>query len=688
MPQTANHLIDEKSPYLLQHAYNPVEWYPWGDAAFQKAREEDKPLFLSIGYSTCHWCHVMEHESFSDPEVAELINDAFVAVKVDREERPDIDQIYMTTCQMVTGGGGWPLTIFLTPDRKPFFTGTYIPKTSRFGRVGLMELLPRVKSLWDTRREELLRSAEQITRALKSNPGAAPGNDLGEETLIAGYEQFDRQYDQVWGGFGEAPKFPSPHSYMFLLRYGVRNGNSHALEMVSRSLDRMRVSGLFDHVGGGFHRYATDRQWRVPHFEKMLYDQALLILVYTEAFLATGNPLFRETASKTVAYVCRDLLAPEDAFYAAEDADSEGEEGKFYLWTWSELETVLDESERHWLQTVYHITPEGNFQEESTGQRTGANIVYRTHTDVDQAIEKQVFNKLFRHREKRPRPARDEKILTDWNGLMIAALSYYGKSVGDEEAISRARRVTTFILEHMRPGPGRLLHRYREGDAAIDATVNDYVYLVWGLLELYEASYETDHLKQARELMDELVARFWDPAGGFFYTASEATDVLVRQKDYMDGAIPSANSVAMMNLLRLARYLGDVVYEQRAAHVQRSAAKSVQKHPTAFAHLLSATAFALGPVYEVVITGMADQTDTRNMIDALNRSYLPNTVRLFKPADQQHPDIEDLADFTRDQIPIQGSSTAYICRHHYCLQPTTDIDEMLEILTSGSAAGD
>ncbi len=606
-PRTANHLIDEKSPYLLQHAYNPVEWYPWGDDAFQKARDEDKPVFLSIGYSTCHWCHVMEHESFADPAVAELINTAFVAVKVDREERPDIDQVYMTTCQMVTGGGGWPLTIFLTSDRKPFFTGTYIPKTSRFGRVGLMELIPRVKTLWDTRREELLRSAEQITRALKSNPGADPGNDLGEEALVAGYEQFDRQYDQVWGGFGEAPKFPSPHSYMFLLRYGVRNGNTHALDMVSRSLNRMRLSGLYDHVGGGFHRYATDRQWRVPHFEKMLYDQALLILVYTEAFLATGNPVFRETAASTVTYVCRDLLSPEGAFYAAEDADSEGEEGKYYLWTWSELATVLDESELDWVQDVYNVTPEGNYQHASSGQRTGANILYRTHTDVDQSREKQIVEKLLRHRQNRPRPARDEKILTDWNGLMVAALSYYGKSIGDEEAISRAQQVAMFLLDHMRPEPRRLLHRYREGDAAIEATVNDYAYLVWGLLELYEASFKTDPLVTARELTDELVDCFWDPTGGFYYTANEATDVLVRQKDYMDGAIPSANSVAMMNLLRLARYLGDVVYEQRAAHVQRSAAKSVQKHPTAFAHMLSATAFALGPVYEVVITGMTGQ---------------------------------------------------------------------------------
>ncbi|MFH1125034.1 MAG: thioredoxin domain-containing protein, partial [Pseudomonadota bacterium] len=431
----SNRLIHEKSPYLLQHAHNPVNWLPWGHEAFEKAHRENKPIFLSIGYSTCHWCHVMEKESFEDPEVAGLLNETFVSIKVDREERPDLDHVYMTACQMLTGSGGWPLTIVMTPDKRPFFAATYIPKGSRFGRTGMMELIPRLRDTWRTRRDEVLASAESITQSLQGLEKESQGGDLDRSVLDRAYEELSKRFDKTYGGFSNAPKFPTPHNFFFMLRFWKRTGNSEALKMVEKTLQKIRWGGIYDQVGFGFHRYSTDREWLVPHFEKMLYDQAMLALAYLETYQAAGEGVYGDTAREIFEYVLRDMTSPEGAFYSAEDADSEGEEGKFYVWTREELRQILGEEEADLIAKVFHVEKSGNFREEATGENTGANILYlgrpiseiaadlgMPRPDLEKAMES-ARKKLFEARKKRVHPHKDDKVLTDWNGLMIAAFA-------------------------------------------------------------------------------------------------------------------------------------------------------------------------------------------------------------------------------------------------------------------------
>jgi len=453
-----NHLANEKSPYLLQHADNPVDWYPWGEEAFTKAKEEDKPIFLSIGYSTCHWCHVMEEESFEDTAVANLMNDAFVCIKVDREERPDIDNIYMTVCQLLTGGGGWPLTIIMTPDKKPFFAGTYFPKESRFGRQGLMELIPQLKDAWKNQRDKILKSAGEVTQLLESYTGDAAGTELDESTLNLTYNQLLERYDKQFGGFGTAPKFPTPHHLLYLLRYWKRTGNEKALEMVENTLRSMRRGGIYDQVGFGFHRYSTDFQWHLPHFEKMLYDQALLAIAYTEGYQATGKREYRNTAEEIFTYVLRDMTSPKGGFYSAEDADSEGEEGKFYLWSDAELRNVLGAKDADRFIKIFNVEATGNFVDQSMGDKTGTNILYLKKTtgeisaELKIPLEKvEIFinssrEKLFKHREKRIHPYKDDKILTDWNGLMISALAKGSQVFNEPRYEIAARNAVDFIL--------------------------------------------------------------------------------------------------------------------------------------------------------------------------------------------------------------------------------------------------
>ncbi len=459
-----NRLKNEKSPYLLQHADNPVDWYPWGPEAFEKARQEDKPIFLSIGYSTCHWCHVMEHESFEDEEVARLLNQTFVSIKVDREERPDIDQLYMTVAQLMTGGGGWPLNIFMTPDKEPFFAATYIPKENRYGRLGLMELIPRVDELWRTSRQELLSSADRIVAALKQVSESQGSSLLDASVLDKAYQQLLDSFDKDLGGFGSAPKFPSPHNFYFLLRYWQRSGREEALDMVEKTLQAMRAGGIYDHVGFGFHRYSTDAGWLVPHFEKMLYDQALLTLAYTEVFQATGKSFYQTTAREILSYILRDMQSPEGAFYSAEDADSEGEEGKFYLWSYDELENLLSDRELDHLVRHFGIKPEGNFLDQDGGSSSGLNILHwsRRANEAQEDFEA-IRKKLFDYREKRIHPLKDDKILTSWNGLMIAALARAGGAFSEKAYTDAAEKAASFILAQMRDGRGRLLHRFRGG---------------------------------------------------------------------------------------------------------------------------------------------------------------------------------------------------------------------------------
>ncbi|HEX3036534.1 MAG TPA: thioredoxin domain-containing protein [Thermodesulfobacteriota bacterium] len=696
MQRKHNRLKLEKSPYLLQHAYNPVDWYPWGEEAFQKAREEDKPIFLSIGYSTCHWCHVMERESFEDPEVAKLINDAFVSIKVDREERPDLDNIYMTVCQVLTGHGGWPLTIIMTPDKKPFFVGTYFPKENRFGRIGMLDLVPRIQEIWTTRRDEIFNSADQIVSALKGESRYLQGEEeIDESALRVAYKQLIERFDTVHGGFGRAPKFPTPHNFLFVLRYWKRSGDTGALNIVEKTLEAMRRGGIYDHLGFGFHRYSTDQEWLVPHFEKMLYDQALLSMVYLEAYQATGKEEYEKTAREIFAYVLRDMTAPEGGFYSAEDADSEGVEGKFYLWTEKEIRDVLNGEEADLLIQVFNVEEEGNFTEEATGEKTGGNILHlrkplagiasllnMTTEELESRIES-ARGKLFSVREKRVHPYKDDKILTDWNGLMIAALAKGGQIFDDVKYTEAAGRAANFILKDMRNQEGRLLHRYREGEAGIQANVDDYAFLIWGLLELYETTFNVGYLKTALDLNGTLIEHFWDDTnGGFYFTPDDGEDLLVRQKEIYDGAVPSGNSVAMLNLIRLGRITANSDLEQKAAKIGRAFSTRVKQAPMAYTQLMVALDFGLGPSYEVIIAGNSQADDTKNMLKALRNQFIPNKVVLLRPVETESPEITHIAEYTKDQLSLNGGATAYVCRNYECEFPTTDIGKMLEFLKS------
>jgi hypothetical protein len=696
MAGVPNKLISEKSPYLLQHAHNPVEWHPWGPEAFERAKKENKPIFLSIGYSTCHWCHVMEQESFEDPEVAQLMNETFVCIKVDREERPDIDSIYMAVCQMMTGRGGWPMTIIMTPDTKPFFAATYIPKETRFGQAGMKELVPSIRALWEGKQEELFSSAEQITSALTQIASESPSltGELGESTLKTAYEHLSHLYDEQYGGFGTSPKFPTPHNLMFLLRYWRRTGDGRALEMAEKTLQRMRRGGICDHVGFGFHRYSTDGRWFLPHFEKMLYDQALLAMAYTEAYQATeGTAEYEQTAREIFEYVLRDMTDPAGGFYSAEDADSESEEGKFYLWTQEEVKDILSKEEAELVNIVFNIHKEGNFAEEATGRKTGGNILYlkKSLREIasDLAIPQEELGKtleeartkLFNAREKRVHPHKDDKILTDWNGLMIAALAKGAQVFGESLYEEAARRAADFILTSMVDAGGRLYHRYRDGEGAIAAFLDDYAFLTWGLIELYEATFETSYLQRALDLNAIMLKHFWDEEkGGFYFTADDADIILTRKKEIYDGAVPSGNAVAMLNLLRLARLTAHSELEEKAAHIPRTFSNAVSQSPGAFTQLMVALDFALGSSYEVVIVGDPDAEDTKAMIKNLRKAFAPSKVVLFRPAEEARADIISVAEFTKDLTRIGNKATAYVCRSFRCELPTTEAHQMLALL--------
>jgi len=688
-----NHLTNEASPYLRQHAHNPVDWYPWGPEAFERAQREDKPIFLSIGYSTCHWCHVMAHESFEHPEVARLMNEAFVSIKVDREERPDIDNVYMSACQVMTGSGGWPLSIIITPHKKPFFAATYIPKEGRFGLIGMMELIPHIRELWKTRRGEALNLSNEIAAVLQQTSQETPGEELDEATLELAYEQLAKRFDGQHAGFSSAPKFPTPHNLLFLLRYWKRGGKIAALEMVEKTLQAMWRGGIYDHVGFGFHRYSTDSQWLVPHFEKMLCDQAMLAMAYTEAYQATGKEDYGKTSREIFTYVLRDMTAPEGGFCSAEDADSEGEEGKFYLWTQEEVRQALSNEEADFVAEVFNIEKDGNFAEQATGRRSGVNILHLRKTlgelasDLNlsqqdlQAHLEVIRQKLFAYREKRVHPMKDDKILTDWNGLMLAALAKGAQAFDEPEYAEAARRAADFILGNMRKPDGRLLHRYRDGQAGVEANLDDYAFLVWGLIELYEAIFEARHLEVALELTSEMVRHFWDEDGGGLYlTPDDGESLFVRKKEIYDGAIPSGNSVAMLNLLRLGRMTATSDLEEKAARIGSAFSGSVKQLPSAHTQLMVALDFGVGPCYEVVIAGKAQAEDTKAMAKALRTRFLPNKVVLLNPGERESPEIAKLAEFTKNQSSIGGKATAYVCSNYNCKLPTTDIGKMLELL--------
>ena len=661
-----NRLIDEKSPYLLQHAYNPVDWYPWGEEAFLRAEVEDKPVFLSIGYSTCHWCHVMEHECFTDSRVAELINEAFINIKVDREERPDIDGVYMAVSQMLTGGGGWPLTIIMTPDKRPFYAATYIPKESGYGRIGMLDLVPQIKNYWMNQRERL----ESISENVAHNLGHI--NEGDEEIPVTVFDTafmlLDDLYDDKFGGFGSAPKFPSPHNLLYLLRYWRRTGNEKALDMVEKTLTEMKLGGIFDHIGYGFHRYSTDQMWLVPHFEKMLYDQATLLMAYTEAYQATGKQEYRKTGEEIIAYVLRDLASPDGGFYSAEDADSEGEEGKFYVWDVEELEKILTEEEFEQVIKHYNVRPEGNYLEEATQQKTGKNILHMKKEQSENSVLVGAKNKLFEAREMRPRPLLDDKVLTDWNGLMIVALCKAGRAFHVKEYIEEAVRSAEFIIGKMWDG-GILLHRYREDEAEIAGFLNDYAFMTWALIELYQATYEKQYLDTARELNDMMLLKFSDANGGLFFTSEDSEILLTRRKEIYDGAIPSGNSVAFYNMLRLSRLTGENKLEDEAKKLSRYFSSSVLGAPHAYSMFLSGLDFAFGPSTEVVLTGEAEKL--AEIIEVFSGKYLPNTVTHVWSSELAES-IPYLAELKQTKTPM-----IYVCKDFVCNLPTNNIEKAL-----------
>ncbi|TDI75353.1 MAG: thioredoxin domain-containing protein [Bacteroidetes bacterium] len=695
----ANRLISEKSPYLLQHAYNPVDWYAWGDDAFNAAREQDKPIFLSIGYSTCHWCHVMERESFENEAIARLMNDTFVSIKVDREERPDIDHLYMSVCQMMRERCGWPLNIVMTPDARPFFATTYVPPSTRFQVVGMDELIPRLKQAWLDKREEIDSSARHIHELIKQAAGAESGQtgdlgfDISPKLLLDATARLNEEFDSEYGGFGSAPKFPMAHHLLFLMQQWSRSPGQNIVDMVNKTLASMARGGMYDHVGFGFHRYSTDREWFLPHFEKMLYDQALLLMAYVKAAQILPEAGFDRIAREIGKFVCTELRGETGAFYSAIDADSEGIEGKFYVWTTTELETVLTSNESEFVRARFGLRDEGNFEEEApTGQLDGANIFHikRELSEMslaERAVWDPIRQKLYSHRSERIHPFLDDKILADWNGLMIAALAQSSILSGAQDNLSHAVVAAEFVFTEMY-ADGRLFRRWKDGEAAIAGTATDYVFMAHAAIELYLHTFDEKWLDRSLELHAILTTRFFDEEkGGYFITASDSESLLVRQKDWHDGAIPSANSVGFTNLIRLAHITGDDLLMEQARMILSCVSERVTSYPTAFTWLLSGLDHLLGPAVQVVIVGKPDAPDTVRMHKELRSLYAPHIVGVFVSTVSESDRISELAAYTKSMKSIGGKATAYVCVNHVCALPTSDVSEMRKLIHESILSG-
>ena len=626
----------------------------------------------------------MAHESFEDEEVASALNRDYISIKVDREERPDVDKIYMSVCQALTGQGGWPLTIVMTPDAKPFFAATYLPKTGRMGMSGLLDVLDKLATLWKEDRGRIIKAGETVTNAVeakKEGPGAA--GDMTLHTLEVGYQQCEKSYDSQWGGFGNAPKFPTPHNKTFLLRWHKRKPGSRAATMVENTLDHMRQGGIFDQIGFGFHRYSVDREWLVPHFEKMLYDQALLAMAYTDAFQATGKKKFEQAAREIFTYVLRDMTDPEGGFYSAEDADSEGEEGLFYVWKPEEIKQQLGDEAGALFCRFYDITDKGNFEDGRSIAHIPiplADFARKENLEPEALAIKleEAREKLFQHREKRIHPLKDDKILTAWNGLMIAALARGCQAFGDRAYAHAAAGAAAFILAKLKQPDGRLLCRYRQGEAAYPAYLDDYAFMVWGLLELYEATFDVSWLEEALSLNRDMLDIFWDQEnGGLFFTGKGNEELLTRSKEIYDGATPSGNSVAALNLLRLGRMTGNVELEQKAGDLIQLFSSEIAAYPMAYTQMLHAIDFMIGPTKEIVIAGDTEQEGAKEMIQSIQRTYLPNKVMMVNPDDGADKKIaQKLAPFLKEMKPVGNKPTAYICEQYACQAPITDLNEL------------
>ncbi len=679
-PRHTNALIHETSPYLLQHAHNPVDWYPWGPEALRKAKEEDKPILLSVGYSACHWCHVMERESFEDEETARVMNACFVNIKVDREERPDLDAIYMTAVQLMTGRGGWPMTVFLTPDQKPFFCGTYFPKEDRHGLPGFRRVLAGVANAYGEKRHKVLGDADAVTAALAASlqgggeGGGAPALDAA--LLGRAAAAIAEGYDPVDGGFGGAPKFPPSMALGFLMRAAVREGNRRYLDIVGHTLARMAAGGICDQLGGGFHRYSVDAHWLVPHFEKMLYDNALLGRAYLEAHLLTGDPTHRRVCEETLDYVVREMTSPEGGFYSSQDADSEGEEGAFFVWTEGEIRSLLGEEDARLFGLYYGVTPGGNFE--------GKNILHVPRPAAEAARAAGVTEErlaeavargrrlLLAAREGRVKPGRDEKVLTAWNGLMLRTFAEAGAALGRADYGRVAERNARFLLSTLCGREG-VRRSYKDGRARFDGCLEDYACLVDGLISLYEATFDPGWVREAARLAGEMADRFWDgAAGGFFFTARDHETLIHRPKEFWDNATPSGNSVAALALLRLGALTGEERWRGYAEAILELNAGPIARHPAAFGHLLGALDFHLGPVREIAVAGDPGEASAREMLREIFGRYLPNKA----VACGAHGGVALLEG--RPGVP--GAATAWVCEGSTCLEPAATAEELGERL--------
>jgi uncharacterized protein YyaL (SSP411 family) len=702
-----NRLIREKSPYLLQHAHNPVDWYAWGDEAFAKARSENKPILVSIGYSTCHWCHVMERESYEDPGVAELMNQYLVNIKVDREERPDVDKIYMTAVSAMTGSGGWPLNVFLTPDLKPFFGGTYFPPTARWGQPGWRDVVQQIGETWaqEEHRKRVLNVGEQVAQALKHYASSAsPTEGVEAGWLEAGVESFREAFDESRGGFSGAPKFPMPVNQTFLLRWYARTQDEQALRMVTTTLEAMARGGIYDHLGGGFARYSTDAQWHLPHFEKMLYDNAQLAVNYLDAYLATGRTDFADVGRETLEYVLRDMTHPEGGFYSAEDADSlpaadaaEKREGAFYVWDQQEIVSLLGDVNGKLFSFRYGVRPEGNVLQDPHQEFPNKNVLYAAHSIPETAkefklapeeVEKRLGSArkmLFDHRAQRPRPHLDDKVLTSWNGLMISAFARGAQVLNDDRYLAAAQKSAEFIRRHLyERSTGRLQRRWRDGEAQGPAIADDYAFFVQGLLDLFETDFNADWLEWAEQLTAQLLKDFEDKeTGGFYMTgATDGKDLLVRVKEDTDNVEPSASSVAALNLLRLAQYRDDKALETTAIRALRAFGEQMRRAPRALPLMLAALDYHLTEPRQIVIAGNSASPDTRALLRVVNETFAPVKVVMVAEGGETQKRLSGKLPFIDAMRPVDGKAAAYVCVRHTCKQPVTDAAALRELLSA------
>ncbi|MHB8575583.1 MAG: thioredoxin domain-containing protein [Dehalococcoidia bacterium] len=680
-----NRLADETSPYLLQHAHNPVDWYPWGEEAFAKARAEDRPVLLSVGYSACHWCHVMERESFENEAVARIMNDNFVSIKVDREERPDVDQIYMGAVQALTGRGGWPMTVFLTPEARPFYGGTYYPPEDRHGLPGFPRVLTAIADAYRNRREEVLRGVGNLMEHLEQGQGQpAQQSPLSVELLDRAAQSLTQQYDARFGGFGGAPKFPPSMSLEFLLRCWHRTRDARTLAMVEHTLRQMAGGGMYDQLGGGFHRYSVDQYWLVPHFEKMLYDNALLARVYLLAYQATGKAEYRRVVEETIDWVLREITDQCGGFYSTLDADSEGEEGKFYVWTPSEVEQALGPADAPAFMTFYDVTPEGNFEQQNILHVSREPDLPARDSGMGptalEALLARGRQKLLDARAKRVRPGMDDKVLTAWNGLMLRALAEAARVLERDDYRAAAERNAEFVMVDLRQGD-RLLRSWKDGRAKLNGYLEDYAAYADGLVALYEATFEPRWLSEARALADAIMSRFWDDERQAFYdTASDHETLIVRPRDFFDNATPAGNSLAVDVLLRLASLTGADAYARRAEAAIAPLAEVASRHTNGFGRLLCAADFQLAPVKEVVIIGREDDPATRALLRAVFTPYLPHKV--VAGATPGDSDAVAATPLLEDRGLVGSRPAAYVCEHFVCRMPVTDAEALARELRS------